>query len=237
MIHTVENAIQNVARPSSVTSIRKDNSILMVRRKGMAPLTVGILGLLSLCANVAGQCDPSAIFLDVNPAYDVGFNPHSIASDDLDGDGVPDLAVASRDSNNVSVLMGNGDGIFASYVAYDVGVFPRAIAIGDLDGDGVPDLVTANIGTNDVSVLLGNGDGTFASHVTYAAGDTPVSIAIGDLNGDGIPDLAVANYSSKDVSVLLNQCKFTNCPADLDFITAGSIGHFVSNLENPSRSR
>jgi hypothetical protein len=42
--------------------------------------------------------------------YAVGENPSSVAIGDLNGDQVPDLAVANIDSDNVSVLLGLGDG-------------------------------------------------------------------------------------------------------------------------------
>jgi hypothetical protein len=132
--------------------------------------------------------------------------PRSVAIDDLNGDGYLDLAVASGgsiDNVNVSVLLGNGDGSFKSYVSYGAGYSPRSVAIGDLNGDGDLDLAVANF-SDKVSVLLGNGDGSFQSAVSYShAGRFPQSIAIGDLNGDGDLDLAMANDQSLNVSVLL----------------------------------
>ena len=47
---------------------------------------------------------------------------NSVASlGDLEGDGVPDLAVANFSDDDLSVLMGNGDGTLASGVTYNVG--------------------------------------------------------------------------------------------------------------------
>jgi hypothetical protein len=123
---------------------------------------------------------------------------------DLDGDTVPDLVTANRFSDDVSVLLGNGDGSFQAAVSFAAGIFPQSVAVADLDGDSVPDLVTTNEFSDDVSVLLGNGDGSFQAAVSFAAGNGPQSVAVADLDGDTVPDLVTANASSDDVTVLLN---------------------------------
>jgi len=89
---------------------------------------------------------------------DVGNYPLSVTADDLDGDGDGDLAVANNNSNDLSVLLGNGDGTFASAVDYGVGDTPQAVAAADLDGDGDYDLVVANYDSDNVSILLNNSD-------------------------------------------------------------------------------
>ena len=131
--------------------------------------------------------------------FAAGDNPESIAIADLDGDGAADLVTANSRSNDVGVLLGNGDGTFQAAQPQPVargGNDPRSVAIADLDGDGAADLVTANSASDDVSVLLGNGDGTFQAAQAFAAGDAPLSVAIADLDGDGAADLVTANSSS-----------------------------------------
>src|SRR6266436_6398742 len=135
--------------------------------------------------------------------FTAGYDPISVAVGDFNGDGVPDLVVADRVSNNVSVLLGNGDGTFQTPVAFATGTRPQSVAVGDFNGDGKLDLVVANEGSNNVSVLLGNGDGAFQAAQNFPAGTNPQSVAVGDFNGDGKLDLAVANEGSGDVSVLL----------------------------------
>ena len=122
---------------------------------------------------------------------------------DFNGDGRTDLAVANSDDNDVSILLGNGDGTFQNQVTYAVGSDPVALVTGDFNGDGRTDLAVANSDDNDVSILLGNGDGTFQNQVTYAVGSCPDALVTGDFNGDGRTDLAVANSGSNDVSILL----------------------------------
>ena len=135
--------------------------------------------------------------------FTVGTQPTSVAIGDLDGDGNPDLAVANRRGNTISVLLGDDLGGFSAPTNFTVGTTPRSVAIGDLDGDGNPDLAVANRSSNSVSVLLGDGSGDFSASTNFAAEIFPISVVIGDLNGDGNPDLAVANLGSSTVSVLL----------------------------------
>jgi len=89
--------------------------------------------------------------------YRAGTSPLSAAIGDLNGDGRADLAVANQGSNDVSVLLGNGDGSFQPAVAYRVQRSPFSVAMGDLNGDGRLDLAVSNEGSDDVSVLLNTG--------------------------------------------------------------------------------
>ena len=47
-------------------------------------------------------------------------------------------------SDNVSVLLGNGDGTFQAQKTYAVGDGPHSVAVGDFNGDGKADLAVAN---------------------------------------------------------------------------------------------
>lgn len=76
---------------------------------------------------------------------------------DINGDGMPDIAVANLFSNNVSTLLGNGDGTFQAHVDCGVGIFPKCVAVADFNGDGKLDLAVSNSGSNDVTVLLNTG--------------------------------------------------------------------------------
>jgi VCBS repeat protein len=91
----------------------------------------------------------------------VGIFPQSVAVADLNHDGLPDLVTANAGSNDVSVLLGRGDGTFTAPRRFTVGTNPVSVAIGDLNGDLIPDLVTADPVFSAVTVLLGLGDGTF----------------------------------------------------------------------------
>ncbi len=131
-----------------------------------------------------------------------GGAPVALATADLNGDGHLDLVVVNYKTNNVSVLLGNGDGTFKGHKEYATGNGPMGVAIGDLNGDGKLDLVVANSTDNTVSVLLGNGDGTFQTAVPYTTANTPTCVAVGNFTSSDTLDVAVAT-SGKLVSVLL----------------------------------
>ena len=151
---------------------------------------------------------------------DVGTNPVAVAAGDFNSDGKLDLVVANSGSNNVSVLLGNGDGTFHDPTSNGVGSTPTSLAVADFNNDGKLDLVVTT-SSNSVMVLLGNGDGTFQNAVGYGADTAPHSVAAGDFNGDGALDLAVTNANSNDVSILLGN-------GDGTFQTAVNYG--VSNI-------
>ena len=149
------------------------------------------------------------------PIFPVGDNPRSVAVADLNLDNVPDLVTANFNSDDVSVLLGNGDGIFQAEQRFVAGDGPFSVVVVDLNLDDIPDLVTANFNSDDVSVLFGNGDGTFQPQQRFAVGTLPRSVAVADLNTDSVPDLVTANSNSDDVSVLLGNGDGTFQPQQL----------------------
>jgi hypothetical protein len=155
----------------------------------------------------------------------LGDSPQSVAVGDFDGDDVLDLAVTNEDSDDVSILLGDGDGTFtqAAESPITVGDEPQSVAVGDFDGDDVLDLAVTNGGTDNVSILLGDGDGTFtqAAESPITLGDFPFSVAVGDFDGDDVLDLAVTNEDSNDVFILLGDGDGTFTQAAESPITVG----------------
>jgi dienelactone hydrolase len=142
--------------------------------------------------------------------FGAGQNATWVSVADFNGDGKLDLALADcTTSNDIGILLGNGDGTFQASLNHPVGTCPTSLAVGDFNGDGKLDLAVAHIDSNSLSILLGNGDGTFQAPVNYAVPAGPSSVTIGDFNRDGKLDLAVALFkvngtaTGTDISVLL----------------------------------
>ncbi|UCC44872.1 MAG: serine hydrolase, partial [Candidatus Zixiibacteriota bacterium] len=144
-----------------------------------------------------------AMPMDGPPKYLVGDYPRSAACADFDGSGFADIVTANHFSDDIAILLNNGDGTFAEKVTYAVGDGPSFAACGDLNGDTYIDLAVANSNSDNISILLNNGDGTFAPAVNYAGGDYPWSVFVSYLDTDAILDLAVTNGASNTVSVFI----------------------------------
>jgi hypothetical protein len=139
--------------------------------------------------------------------YTVGSLPFANAVGDFNKDNILDVAVCNYSSNNVTVLMGKGDGTFETAVNYAVGTEPSAITVADLNNDGYPDIAVADEIGKTVAVLLNKADGTgtFNAAVLYPAGQAPRGIVAGSLRNNGIMDLVVANNLGGDVTVFLGK--------------------------------
>src|SRR5206468_1983710 len=86
-----------------------------------------------------------------------GSGSRSVVVGDFNLDGKPDLAVANINSNNVTILLGNGMGGFAQPAGSPVaaGTSPFSVVVRDLNLDGKPDLaVTDGSVSGGVTILL-----------------------------------------------------------------------------------
>jgi len=126
-----------------------------------------------------------------------GSGPTAMATGDFNGDGKPDVIVASG-NGSYTVLLGQGNGAFTA-TTYSVSSLlsgsPVQLAVGDFNGDGFADVAIASSGNNAVVILLGNGNGTFAASSTPSNAGNPYAVAVGDFNGDGKQDLAVGGLT------------------------------------------
>jgi len=132
-------------------------------------------------------------------SYPVGTDPWNLAVGDVDGDDLPDIAVANTSSLDVAVLRQDKErpGNFLPAQFVTVPGVPYAVAIADFDRDDRADLAVAlqNAGGG-AAVLLRQateaGDPLeFRLPIALPNGSGASAIAAGDLDADGWPDVLI----------------------------------------------
>lgn len=183
---------------------------------GLGGSTVGIHINLSS----QGAEDFAAVVL-----YPVGDGVVGIAEGDLDDDGIVDLVTADADGNNISILIGRGDGTFRPAVQIAASGSPIAIAAGDIDGTNDLDIAvivqdqfgnpSLTIFRNDsangqlVLTILENAETIFG---------LPQAMTAVDADQDGPADLLLVGGGTRPGSgvVTVVQSVPVVCPADFD---------------------
>ena len=224
---TVMIALATLAQTTGVGQASSKSDVVLASRGVSATLLAQdrpvLPGVINAERSSAGSTRGSSLVGPLVPVPPVfvpavtygsgGGGAQSLAVADVNGDGVPDLAIANVYAETIGILIGNSDGTFQAAVTYGSGGHgTRSVAIADVNGDGKPDLLVANecatpsgncFSNGSVGVLLGNGDGTFQAAVSYDSGRPFTnSIAVADVNGDGKPDLVVGNFNDS-VAIML----------------------------------
>ncbi|HLP10576.1 MAG TPA: HYR domain-containing protein [Flavobacteriales bacterium] len=123
-------------------------------------------------------------------------NVRCIEKGDFNNDTHQDLVIGinTTGTNNIGLLLGDGDGSFGAVTTFTAGGNPRFIKAYDFNSDGNLDFAVANNFTHNVSIFIGNGAGGFAAAVNYGTGTSsgPNGIAIADIDEDGVMDLMVS---------------------------------------------
>lgn len=133
--------------------------------------------------------------------YEVGKDPWSLYSADINGDGYLDLIVATI-SGELTLLINNRDGSFSTEkILLEPGL--QNVHGGDIDNDGDHDLITLNSYNNTLNIFFNDGNASFTSVNTLKMNHWINSVFLSDLNGDGNLDFCVANYDTNTVSIFM----------------------------------
>ncbi|CAF1175169.1 unnamed protein product [Rotaria sordida] len=132
-------------------------------------------------------------------------SPVSVAIGDFNKDNISDIVVANRDTDNIGIFLGYGNGTFAGQISYAMptGSSPVWVTVNDFNNDHILDIVVANINANNIGILFGYSNGTFKNVISYSTGNnsSPCSVAVGDFNKDSWMDIVVANRNEFTIAI------------------------------------
>jgi uncharacterized protein (TIGR03437 family) len=154
--------------------------------------------------------------------YVTSYAPYTLILTDYNADGNLDIIQGAGDargigpgidSQDIDILLGNGDGTFqgaSSRTVPGAVVTSTFLATGDFNGDGKIDAILNDKYADKLYLFSSDGKGGFQAPValpSLATGGNqtgPVGGVAGDFNGDGRVDLAVTESFAGKVAVLLN---------------------------------
>lgn len=156
-------------------------------------------GNVALIKNNGAGAFAAASFFD-----GMGSGEYAMNAADMNNDGILDLVVGARFSQQVIVHLGNGNGTFLAQPAVGAGGSVWMLVCGDVNGDGAMDVTSANSFSNTGSILLGNGAGGLGAAQTFDVFGHVVATDLGDLDGDGDLDWVLSSFGAGTWTVLTN---------------------------------
>jgi hypothetical protein len=168
--------------------------------------------------------------------FALGGRGHTTAVGDLDGDGKPDLAVATELDSLISIFQNNGtpgsftDSSLAGRVDFSTGWNAWGVTVGDLDGDGRPDVVFANSYDHNISIyqnqspIAGNhppvADATATIPLVISLNNSNALVILdGSLSSDPDGDTLQYAWSMNNAAIASGMVAVTMLPVGTNSIT------------------
>ncbi len=170
-------------------------------------------GTISILKNIGspGNLGPESFASRVDLPAPAG--PYDIATGDLDGDGKPDIALATYGQATSVYRNLSSSGMLDSN-CFDRVDFPAppsldTIEIGDLDGDGRLDIVAGSMRPDEVVVYRNTGSAPFSTNSLARPLEFPTqgwthNVALADFDGDSKADIAAVGELVSYLSIFQN---------------------------------
>ena len=123
----------------------------------------------------------------------------ALTAADLNGDGHLDLVASNPATNQIVVLLGDGNEQFTEGAHATLSSAPGRLAIQEVTGNGTADVVVTD--QTGVAVFEGMGGGNLMLSRHVDIGAPPSDLVVTDVTRDGTPDLIVAVPSQSQVQI------------------------------------
>lgn len=136
-----------------------------------------------------------------------GIRPVFVATGDINGDLLPDIALAHAGSAEITIFLNSRTAGFGTPASYPLSAAPRQVLLQDLNNDRLPDLLVLTA-DNKLQVFQHTGASGLARYgtpVVLAAGTDPVTMQVADVDGDFLADVVVGCAGDNTVRVFLNR--------------------------------
>jgi len=154
----------------------------------------------------------------------------SVYAEDMNGDGVADILVASREDAKVRLFLNDGSVSnldFTEQLITDSAEDVFSVYAEDMNGDGAVDILVASKKDDKVRLFLNDGDGSnpnFTEQLIIAIADGAQAVYAKDMNGDGAADVLVASVYDDKVRLFLNDGDSSSPEFTEQIITASADG-------------
>ena len=213
-------AVGNGPSKVSIADVNNDsfNDIIVTTDKG----------LMVLLNDGKGNFTPAK-----GTPFPAGYGPADIGQGDFNNDGNIDFAIPNHERDEVTILLGNGEGVFQqapySHLTIDFNPHAHSVATGDINNDGNTDLILTNFLGAEIITITGDGKGYFPGkpihisvpHYPYR------NVIFVDINSDGNNDIVTPANNSNAVTVLYGNGKGAFQPANGSPFPIGDNPFFV----------
>lgn len=171
-----------------------------------------------------------SIFQPLGPSYAGGFR---VATGDINGDGVADIAYTTSTGSFVRLMDGRSGASLGGFTAYATNYTrPVNLAIADINGDGRGDIITAPGGAGlaaNVRAFSGLNYGLIFNKTVLSAGfKGGVSVAGADVDRDGRAEIICAPFSAGGPRVQVYNAAGTLLRDQTLFATTSTTGYSVT---------